>query len=203
MENSWFSFGNCENSKEVLTFPLTTSLACTCLGVHHKLTTESLCFTRVYVTLLQKKTYIVCIYTCMHTHTVHIYILYIYIILYIYTYVCVRMHVHKHNIIYICVCLCVVCVFACAFMCGCVIFYIGQISGPAICTAPRGERTGTFRPSAGDDGNRTIRSRCTRPPRPTSEGAWQVRKTRHLRWVGFPNRRSSSSSSSSSSKSKS
>ena len=86
LENSWFSFGNCENSKEVLTFPLTTSLACTCLGVHHKLTTESLCFTRVYVTLLQKKTYIVCIYTCMHTHTA--YCTYI-IIYYIYIHICV------------------------------------------------------------------------------------------------------------------
>ena len=88
LENSWFSFGNCENSKEVLTFPLTTSLACTCLGVHHKLTTESLCFTRVYVTLLQKKTYIVCIYTCMHTHTAYCTYIIIYII-YIYIHICV------------------------------------------------------------------------------------------------------------------
>lgn len=136
MENSWFSFGNCENSKEVLTFPLTTSLACTCLGVHHKLTTESLCFTRVYVTLLQKKTYIVCIYTCMHTHTA--YCTYI-IILYIYTYMCVCVCMYINIISYTYVCLCVVCV--------CVFFYIGQISGPAICTLRGAKGQGRFAPA--------------------------------------------------------
>ena len=62
---------------------------------------------------------------------------------------------------------------------GCKLYIPGHIS--ASCTARHGRRW-TSGPSARGDGNRRTRSRCTRPPRSTSEGAWQVRKTRHLRW---------------------